>query len=42
MGIWQEQGALTTQWKDNKVTARVSEMAQSMSISNEEGTSPEQ
>jgi len=33
MGIWPEQGGLTTDQKDNKVTERVWEIAQSMIIS---------
>jgi hypothetical protein len=31
MGIWQDQGGLTTQWIDNKVRERVRVIAQSMS-----------
>jgi len=42
LGIWQEKGGLTTQWKDNKVRERVWEIAQSMTRSNKLGPSPEQ
>jgi len=42
MGIWQDKGGLTTQWMDNKVRERVWEIAQSMSIINKQGASPEQ
>jgi len=42
IGSWQEKGGLTTQQKENKVRERVWEIAQSMSISNKEGTCPKQ
>jgi len=42
MGIWQDKGGLTTQQIDNKVRERVWEIAQSMSIINKQGPSPEQ
>jgi len=42
MGIWKDIGGLTTQWMDNKVRECVWEIAQSMSIINKQGTSPEQ
>jgi len=42
MGIWQDKGGLTTQRMDNKVRERVWEIAQSMSIINKQGASPEQ
>jgi hypothetical protein len=42
MGIWQDEGGLTTQQMDNKVRERVWEIAQSMSITNEQGTGPKQ
>jgi hypothetical protein len=42
MGIWQDMGALTTQWIDNKVMERIWEIAKSMRIINKQGTSPEQ
>jgi hypothetical protein len=42
MGIWQDKGGLTTQWMDNKVRERISEIAQSMSIINKQGAGPEQ
>jgi hypothetical protein len=41
MGIWQDKGGLTTQWIDNKVREHVWEIAQSMRIINNQGTSPE-
>jgi len=40
MGIWQEKGGLTTQWKDNEVRECFWESAQSMSIGNKVGASP--
>jgi len=42
MGIWQDEGGLTTQWIDNKVRERVWEIAQFMSIIKKQGTGPEQ
>ena len=42
MGIWQDEGGLTTQRKDNKVRECNWEIAQSMSILNEQGAGPEQ
>jgi len=42
MEIWQDKGGLTTQRIDNKVRERICEIAQSMSIINEQGTRPEQ
>jgi len=42
MGIQQEKGDLTMQWKDNKVRERIWEIAQCMSISNKLGAGPEQ
>jgi hypothetical protein len=41
MGIWQDQGGLTTQWIANKVTEPVCEIAQSIRIVNEQGADPE-
>jgi len=32
MGIWQEKGGLTTQWIDNELRERISEIAQSINI----------
>jgi len=34
MGIWQDEGGLTTQWIDNTVRVRIWEIAQSMSMIN--------
>jgi len=42
MGNWQEKGGVTIQWKDNKVWEHIWEIAQSMTISNKQGTGPEQ
>jgi len=42
MVILQDKGGLTTQRIDNKVRERVWEIAQSMSIINKQGASPEQ
>ena len=42
MGIWQDNGGLTTQQIDNELRERVWEIAQSMSIINKQGASPEQ
>jgi len=42
MGIWQDKGGLTTQRIDNKVRKLVWEIAQAMSIINEQGASPKQ
>jgi len=42
IGIWQDKGVLTTQWIDNKVRERIWEIAQSISIINNQGTSPDQ
>jgi len=42
MGIWQDKGGLTTQWRDNKVTDCVWEIDQSMSIINRQDAGPEQ
>jgi hypothetical protein len=42
MGIWQDQGGLTTQRMDGIVRVRDGAIAQFMSIINEEGTRPEQ
>ena len=42
MGIWQDEGGLTTQRIDNKVRERIWEIAQSMSFINKQGAGPEQ
>jgi len=42
MGIWQDKGGLKTQWIDNKVRERISEIAQSLSIINKQGADPMQ
>jgi len=42
IGIWQNKCGLTTQRIDNKVREHVWEIAQSMSIINKQGASPEQ
>jgi len=42
MGIWQDEGGLTTQRIDNKVRECVWEITQSMSIINKQGTGPVQ
>jgi len=42
MGIWQENGGFTTQWIQNKMREPIGEIAQLMSISNEQGTNLEQ
>jgi len=42
VGIWQEMGGLTTQWKDNKLREHVWEIAQSMTISNKQGAMHDQ
>jgi len=42
MGISQEIGGLTSQWKHNTVRERIWEIASSMSISNKQRDGPEQ
>jgi len=42
MGIWQDEGGLTTQRMDHKVREHVWEISQSMSIINNQGACPEQ
>jgi hypothetical protein len=42
MGIWQDQGSLTTQWTDNQVRERVWDIAQFMSMIKKQGAGPEQ
>ena len=42
MGIWQDEGGLTTQQMDNKVTEHVWEIAQPTRNINKQGAGPEQ
>jgi hypothetical protein len=42
MGIWQDNGGLTTQQLENKVRERILEIAQCMIIINKQGAGPKQ